>query len=1531
MAYKMPFYLPVFQNLIQGFVDRTKCDFSEELVFTFPVISLMSSTSRSVKGAAADLLLVLEKLLLQVLREPRTKLVTEGRFPSISSPGSIVYRLLQHLWFQDQFSQSTSFFVNFASNDKTDAKGTHSQARTWASQLREYTLRIIDRRKSSQFISQSEETYLKGISPLLCAITGVLVMHQSLGNIAIDLLATIVTMDPQQGVPMLLAILFYCNIFTRNDINYQYMLPKLLAMLPSLASHFLMIPLIIQTILPMLRNGGQSRALYATGVRLLCQTWAINDRAFGNLQAVLLPIRFSEFNSDRNICISLATSVRDVCSKNPDRGVDIILSVSACIESKDPIIQALGLQSLAYLCEADVIDFYTAWDVIAKHVLEYSSDPVLAQSVCCLLRWGALDAEAYPEASKNVLQILWDVAVSVHFSHVVQWAKARAAAFEALSQYEVSHIEKGIPDFKRESMELLLSETDTDVLKAMEGFEVKIITHEHMNRRRLVKERKVTGSKIEKLLDILPQVLFPSDEKSNAGKLPGAALLCLSFTPKDVNNLGLSRASLDVHAAYENALVEIASSLQLSRNIFVALLSLQSWKTFMRRWMRASLLLLDAKAPSVALDKTSKAANNILKIMMRLAEESIPRSAENIALAVGALCVVLPPSAHTIKSTASNFLLNWMFQYEHEYRQWSSAISLGLISSCLHVTDHKQKFQNITGLIEVLCGSKSTLVKGACGVGLGFSCQDLLTRVEAASSNELDRDDYKIREFALLGKVVRTLLLMTSKLSQASCDILEGLSSYFPPGIGDLEPNMTSELFPEKHDDLEEDIWGVAGLVLGLGSSVSAIYRAGAHDVVLKIKDLILSWTPHFDTLVINSGFSSEATDKVLSVGSCLVLPVVVAFCQRVELMNGNELDHLITGYTELISELQSVKKSGAIHQSLLMASCIGAGSLLSCILNEAVHPIKVERIKGLLETFRKCYSNPYPALVHMGGMLGVINAMGANAGIFIHNYHFPSPVRTGYEQKDSSYVLGPLFSSPICESHLTALIQEIFLVAQNSDDLQMKHIAAWAVSFLRNFLWSKELLDVDNGIQTDVANSKTVSRSFSNDSLVMKLSLWLMHLHYSAEGKSPRVGTVSVVLRCLSGAPRLPTMDWGSIIRRCMRYEAQLSELLPPDSALEKRSLREESLLFSIAHANQFDPLLTFLDELSEVSRFRTLELNLQSCLLVHLADLTKVFSSSRLEKLFDDITEFFSSDSSPKMYNSNQTRSLRISFWRGLCQCLDEASLSSLEYMPNVEKCMEVLFSMLPVSESSAVGSHMLNPVQEWREAVKCLAKARVNWLLDFLQVPLVNLIQGDEQFNETLKKIVAKAKLVRMGSITLTELGRLKAYILNSRSYGIWNVLVEVVAALQYAAEGSVKRQWLVDAVEISCVSSYPSTALQFVGLLSGSCCKYMPLLTLDRLTVLSDLPVTLPSLLSEPSWEIVAESIVSHLLVSTERIYHWVTHVRMVLDNDAANMQAIDESENDMVDFLLPVMHQVCLSLKHYLPLEKQLKLASIVIK
>lgn len=123
------------------------------------------------------------------------------------------------------------------------------------------------------------------------------------------------------------------------------------------------------------------------------------------------------------------------------------------------------------------------------------------------------------------------------------------------------------------------------------------------------------------------------------------------------------------------------------------------------------------------------------------------------------------------------------------------------------------------------------------------------------------------------------------------------------------------------------------------------------------------------------------------------------------------------------------------------------------------------------------------------------------------------------------------------------------------------------------------------------------------------------------------------------------------------------------------------------------------------------------------------------------------------------------------------------------------------------------------------------------------------------------------------------------------------------------------------------SFLFQALQFLGLLSGSCCKYMPLLILDRLSVLSDLPVTLTSLLSDPNWGFVAETVVSHLFTALERIYKWAKNIAQ--GDDTTSLQPIDKSENDMADFLLHVLHTTCVSLNNYLPFEKQLRLANMV--
>lgn len=59
------------------------------------------------------------------------------------------------------------------------------------------------------------------MSMLLGAIASVLVIHPSLGSSAVDAFATVGKMDPKLGVPLLLAILFYSNMFTRKDVVCQ--------------------------------------------------------------------------------------------------------------------------------------------------------------------------------------------------------------------------------------------------------------------------------------------------------------------------------------------------------------------------------------------------------------------------------------------------------------------------------------------------------------------------------------------------------------------------------------------------------------------------------------------------------------------------------------------------------------------------------------------------------------------------------------------------------------------------------------------------------------------------------------------------------------------------------------------------------------------------------------------------------------------------------------------------------------------------------------------------------------------------------------------------------------------------------------------------------------------------------------------------------------------------------------------------------------------------------------------------------------
>ncbi|KAJ6810324.1 protein RST1 isoform X1 [Iris pallida] len=323
-------------------------------------------------------------------------------------------------------------------------------------------------------------------------------------------------------------------------------------------------------------------------------------------------------------------------------------------------------------------------------------------------------------------------------------------------------------------------------------------------------------------------------------------------------------------------------------------------------------------------------------------------------------------------------------------------------------------------------------------------------------------------------------------------------------------------------------------------------------------------------------------------------------------------------------------------------------------------------------------------------------------------------------------------------------------------------------------------------------------------------------------------------------------------------------------------------------------------------------------------------MFSSSRIEKLSSDLVAYFSSPvSSYLSYDLNQRSSLRVSFWKGLHQGLN-GTLNESIYISNIEKCMEHLFFILPVPNcDSRPEAGLAGSMQEWLEAIRCLSKAPHQWLMAMLQVPDINQFHEKDNLDEVAKLITARVRLVRIGCLPISELAKLKSYILSARSEGVWwNVLIDVVAAVS-AAEVTLRRQWLLDALEISCIAEHPSTAMWFVGLLSGSCSQYMPLLVADPDSVLRDLQVTLPSLLLKSSWSPVAESVADKLWTAMERICAQKTESTSAGGGVCLPGQDhISESEARSFTSLARAVQQACISLKDYLPLHKQLRLANM---
>lgn len=83
----------------------------------------------------------------------------------------------------------------------------------------------------------------------------------------------------------------------------------------------------------------------------------------------------------------------------------------------------------------------------------------------------------------------------------------------------------------------------------------------------------------------------------------------------------------------------------------------------------------------------------------------------------------------------------------------------------------------------------------------------------------------------------------------------------------------------------------------------------------------------------------------------------------------------------------------------------------------------------------------------------------------------------------------GPLLSNSYFTQQLTPVVQEIFLIAQNTKDRQLQHYAAWAISILRNYMRSGEVSSLSSENQTDESQRSSISHNIPEHTMVMKLA----------------------------------------------------------------------------------------------------------------------------------------------------------------------------------------------------------------------------------------------------------------------------------------------------------------------------------------------------------------------------------------------------------------------------------------------------------
>ncbi|MCO5566913.1 hypothetical protein L7F22_020597 [Adiantum nelumboides] len=1418
------------------------------LLWVYPTVNVMATSCSILKESAVGLLQDVENLL--VLNWCQNLKVPDIQFPDVamvSSYGQLAHNMhtvLLMLWFNIDSWKTWKSIVSIGEwlHDNKNDNGA------WITRLAHYVKGNVQNCSKSSDLSPTIPLEKSELILWVCMLVSVLLIHPECNSFATKAIVELGKNDPVVSLSLVPVVLFYLKALKRcwKEAEPEHLF-RLIKLLPSLALHPMSSSIVAGMLQSLLHSDG---VLPGMAIRLLCKTWETADKVYPHLQVQLDLPQFQGPISNFETHLGRAASLKNVCKLDADRGVEMILSVQACIESGSVTVKALGLESLAWLCQHDVIDFYTAWDVLSTSFPELPANSMLAKSLCGLLQNGALDAAAYPGLSCTIVQLLWTAATlpESQLSNSDSWM-VQEKALNALTSFEVDDLIRCLGELTGSHVQILLSLNGTKLLTACESLVVKFLYHEFKFRQRAKENVKHLDNKVGKLIDAIPRVLSTSVQRvTSLYQSPAAFILLRGHRASEVSQNNTKNISKDWEIEFEQQFIEMADSSDLHGNLICALLYLDLWYYFLIERLKEKDTL---RAP------INDVALQFMKVLYKVSREAIPRVAENATLALAALYQIMASEASlaatldSLHESIVSYLKSCLAQNSHEYLQWTSAAALGHVARYCNKSDWRFKMDVLSSLMECLSQTDRDIVRGACSMGLGLFYHNLFTH------DNVDTDVYKKgmvqqKELSIhdciFQRVVKLLLTWYPEMRE----LLQSLSSYTTVNSVNTSPEVLLALPSIKPlNKSEESVWTVAGLAMALGSSVIAFENAGSLECLTYITKCLLQGIQLART---KSG--SKDCFYSFALGAYVTLPLCIGACLHLELLT-KELDNVILDANDFLTTGQYSK----LHSTdLSLAACVGSGNLLATFLNHGTFKVPRHIIFSLIESLKAIVVDGDSELASLGGCIGLANALGAGAALLVpyRGYRIDElrsmpRINGGME---SSSVCTPLLYESSCKTYVQNLLQDLLNYGLQGSD-RIKSHAWWSLALVRRSFMNSGNPGCNKASTLDVKSSRISLNGLAKDSSLFFLCSWLLSVTENLAESSFPCQSVASVLRCLKQAPQLPNLDWRTLLRQLLHIvtSSKECEIGKCQSVAMQDDVCKECVLLSLAHAPKLSVLQAFLDELCDFPRLISIRPSMASVLMLHMTELSSIFSRSRMEKFFFACIEVAcrtnESQGSESLYSADSWQDLRISFWKGFKSLLLQSKeglipgIDKDKLFSGAEKCLYLLDIPLKKKENKQC------KIEEWSEVLKCLVLASDEWIAKITELDVERSVPTMQVVASAQKAIFLRSQMVARHRFQPSALEKPVKWLHNLAAADAFQQLLWVACALTDVTIQE-KQGWLMDTLETVFSLKNPETAVVFLALLVSSWCCLAPLILVDSRTTMQLLPFTLSSLLSSENW-------------------------------------------------------------------------------